>query len=56
MVAVSAFIIWTPFPYALIILFYAALSNLPCILNLRFTRARLVSVLGAQGMKKRTAH
>jgi len=52
MVAVSAFIIWTPFPYALIILFYAALSNLPCILNLRFTRARLVSVLGAQGMKK----
>ncbi|MFK7909955.1 MAG: glycosyl-4,4'-diaponeurosporenoate acyltransferase [Akkermansiaceae bacterium] len=39
--AISAFIIWNPYPANLVILFYAALANLPCILNLRYTRQRM---------------
>ncbi|NWK54084.1 hypothetical protein HW115_00555 [Verrucomicrobiaceae bacterium N1E253] len=43
--AISCFIVWTPSPYHLIILIYATLSNLPCILNLRYTRIRLIRIL-----------
>lgn len=43
--AISLFIIWTPPPYHFLILFYATLANLPCILNLRYTRIRLSRVL-----------
>lgn len=45
MVAVAFFVLWTPFPYALIILGYAVFSNLPCIMNLRYTRSRLMRAL-----------
>lgn len=44
-IAISLFILWTPSPYHLIILGYAAISNLPCIINLRYTRIRLARVL-----------
>ena len=40
-------LIWNPWPVAAIIMiFYAFLSNLPCILLQRFTRARMRRVLG----------
>ena len=42
---ISSFIIWNPFPANLIILSYAVLLNLPCILNLRHTRQRLIALL-----------
>jgi glycosyl-4,4'-diaponeurosporenoate acyltransferase len=42
---ISGFVVWNPFPANLIILLYAALSNLPCLLNLRYTRIRLIPVL-----------
>jgi glycosyl-4,4'-diaponeurosporenoate acyltransferase len=42
---ISGFIAWNPWPANLVIIGYAILSNLPCILNLRYTRARLVRVL-----------
>ena len=42
---ISAFITWNPFPANLVILTYAALANLPCILNLRYTRIRMAHVL-----------
>lgn len=47
-VLISGFTIWNPFPANLIILLYAALSNLPCLLNLRYTRIRLIPVLHKQ--------
>lgn len=42
---ISSFIIWNPFPANLIILSYAVLLNLPCLLNLRHTRQRLIALL-----------
>jgi glycosyl-4,4'-diaponeurosporenoate acyltransferase len=42
---ISSFIIWNPFPANLIILIYAVVLNLPCILNLRHTRQRLSRLL-----------
>lgn len=44
-IAISTFVIWTPYPAALVILAWAALSNLPCIINLRFTRIRILHLL-----------
>ncbi|MBT7958723.1 MAG: hypothetical protein HN759_05250 [Akkermansiaceae bacterium] len=44
-ILISAFIIWNPYPANLVILFYAAFANLPCILNLRYTRLRLIRLL-----------
>lgn len=38
-------LLWTPLPWAWIIVGYALLSNLPCILNQRYTRLRLGRVL-----------
>ena len=52
MLVISLFIIWNPFPANLIILTYALLSNLPCIISQRHTRARLAKV--AQGSALRT--
>lgn len=45
MLVISAFIIWNPFPANLIILVYALLSNLPCIISQRHTRHRLERLL-----------
>lgn len=42
---IFSFIAWNPWPANLVIASYALLSNLPCILNLRYTRARLIRVL-----------
>ena len=45
MALICGFILWNPWPANLIIVCYALLSNLPCILNLRYTRARIIRVL-----------
>lgn len=45
--AVLVTLAWNPWPYAaLVIVFYALLSNLPCIVVQRYTRARLGRLLG----------
>lgn len=44
MLVISAFILWTPFPAALVIIGWAILSNLPCILSLRHTRLRILNL------------
>lgn len=43
---ISGFSIWTPMPWAWVILIYAPLSNLPCILLQRHNRLRLSWLLG----------
>jgi glycosyl-4,4'-diaponeurosporenoate acyltransferase len=47
-IAITGFIAWNPFPANLIIISYALASNLPCLLNLRHTRQRLLPVLQKQ--------
>ncbi len=42
MAAICIFLLWTPYPAALIIPAWAFISNFPCILNLRHTRQRLI--------------
>lgn len=42
---ISSFIVWNPWPANLVILLYAAVSNLPCILNLRYTELRIYRFL-----------
>lgn len=42
---IAAFILWTPMPWATIILFYAIASNLPCIILQRQNRLRLSKIL-----------
>jgi len=42
MMAISLFIIWTPFPASIIIIAYALLSNLPCIVSQRYSRGRMI--------------
>lgn len=42
---ISIFVVWNPYPANIIILTYAALVNTPCILNLRYTRQRLINLL-----------
>ncbi len=44
-IVITGFIAWNPWPANLVIVGYAILSNLPCILNLRYTRVRLVRVV-----------
>lgn len=44
-IVITAFIAWNPYPANIIIIVYAFLSNLPCILNLRYTRQRLFALL-----------
>ena len=43
-IAISACIIWTPMPWAWIILIYAPLSNIPCIVLQRQNRMRLEKI------------
>ncbi len=52
MLAISLFIIWTPPPAHFIIIIYAVFSNAPCIINLRYTRLRILSLIG----KKQSKH
>jgi len=42
---ISAFIVWNPYPANYVIIVYALLSNMPCIINLRHTRKRMIPVL-----------
>lgn len=43
--AISSFVVINPWPATLIIVIYALLSNMPCIINLRYTRIRMLRVL-----------
>jgi len=43
---ISSFVVWTPLPWAWIILIYAPLSNLPCIVLQRQNRLRIAGILG----------
>lgn len=45
LIIIIGFTIWTPMPSAIVIVAYSLLVNLPCILNLRYTRMRLIRVL-----------
>lgn len=45
LIVISFFIIWNPYPANLVILAYAFLSNLPCLISQRHTRCRLERVL-----------
>lgn len=45
-IVISGFMLWTPWPWALVLPAYAALSNLPCILLQRHNRLRLNELLG----------
>lgn len=49
LIALLGFVIWNPFPANIVIIIYSLLSNLPCILNLRHTRARLMRVIRKKG-------
>lgn len=53
-VALLATLAWNPWPYAaLVMIGYAVLSNLPCVILQRFTRARMWRVLrGAEEGKR----
>jgi glycosyl-4,4'-diaponeurosporenoate acyltransferase len=42
---IAAFTIWTPWPWALVIIAYAFASNLPCIILQRQNRLRLTAVI-----------
>ncbi|MFD2275164.1 hypothetical protein ACFSQZ_01675 [Rubritalea spongiae] len=42
---ISSFIVWNPWPACIVILLYSGLSNLPCILNLRYTELRIYKFL-----------
>jgi glycosyl-4,4'-diaponeurosporenoate acyltransferase len=42
---IATFTIWTPWPWALVIISYAIASNLPCILLQRQNRLRLTAIL-----------
>jgi glycosyl-4,4'-diaponeurosporenoate acyltransferase len=42
---IAVFILWTPMPGAWVIIIYSILANFPCILNLRYTRLRLLRVI-----------
>lgn len=45
MLAIAGFIAWNPYPFNLVIIGWSLLSNLPCIVNLRYTRLRLQQVV-----------
>lgn len=47
-ILITGFIAWNPFPANLIIIAYAFTSNIPCLVNLRHTRRRLLPVLMKQ--------
>lgn len=41
LLSLMTFILWTPAPWFWVIVAWAAISNVPCILNLRYVRGRL---------------
>ncbi|MGJ8676645.1 MAG: hypothetical protein ACSHX0_03955 [Akkermansiaceae bacterium] len=45
LIAISLFIIWNPYPANLVIIAWAVISNLPCILSQRFSRHRIHQIL-----------
>ena len=45
LIAITGFVLWNPYPANYVIIFYTLLSNMPCILNLRYTRKRMLPVL-----------
>lgn len=50
LIVICCYIIWTPFPANIIIIAYAIISNMPCILNLRYTRQRMLHLLYKQSI------
>jgi len=46
MVLIFLFVLWTPLPWAWVIVGYAVLSNGPCVVSLRYARLRVGRVLG----------
>ncbi len=44
-------LLWNPWPYAAVIILYALLSNVPCILVQRHTRHRLARLLTQRGRR-----
>ncbi len=46
--AISSFIVINPWQAKIIIVCYAILSNTPCIINLRYTRIRMLRVLSTE--------
>ena len=46
--AISTFALFNPWPAAIIIVVYSIISNMPCILNLRYTRIRILRVLAKE--------
>lgn len=51
MLAISLFIIWTPPPWHFVIIGYAIFSNIPCVINLRYTRLRILSLIDKKQSK-----
>lgn len=45
MLGVMLFVVWTPLPWAWVIVGYAVLSNAPCVVSLRYARSRVGRVL-----------
>jgi len=41
MLLISMFIIWTPWPGNIIVILWAIISNLPCMINQRYIRQRM---------------
>ncbi|MDP0492283.1 MAG: hypothetical protein Q7Q71_14630 [Verrucomicrobiota bacterium JB023] len=50
---ISSFVIWTPGAGAWVIVAYAGLSNLPCLLSLRSLRLRLDKLINAKSCPDR---
>lgn len=48
LLVITGFIAWNPTPANYIIILYAIVSNLPCILNLRYTRQRMCQLFDKQ--------
>ena len=44
-IMIILFVVWTPYPACIIIIIYAIFSNAPCIINLRYTRLRILSLI-----------
>ena len=44
LLVIAGFIAWNPYPFNLVIIGWSLLSNLPCIVNLRYTRLRMLKI------------
>lgn len=56
LIAISTFIIWTPFPACLVIITYSLFVNIPCIINLRQTRFRLQPLIPRAETRNACSH